>query len=92
MTDPLKSSAVRNPRVISRQVDDEAVLVHPEKGKVQVLNPVAARIWGLIDARLSGAEIAAIISSEYEVDLDQACADTRAFLIEIQGKDLISFS
>ena len=57
------------PNVVSRQIEDEAVLVHPVQGKVRVLNAVGARVWELADGQHTVAEIAQMITAEYEVDL-----------------------
>jgi hypothetical protein len=65
--------------VVSRQIDDEAVLVHPLQGKVRVLNTVGARVWELADGQRTVAEIAQIITAEYDVELPRAQADVLAF-------------
>jgi hypothetical protein len=67
------------PNVVSRQIDDEAVLVHPLQGKVRVLNAVGARVWELADGQRTVAEIAQTITTEYDVELPRAQADVLAF-------------
>jgi hypothetical protein len=67
------------PNVVSRQIDDEAVLVHPLQGKVRVLNAVGARVWELADGQRTVAEIAQTITAEYDVELPRAQADVLAF-------------
>ena len=67
------------PNVVSRQIDDEAVLVHPLQGKVRVLNAVGARVWELADGQRTVAEIAQTITTEYDVELSRAQADVLAF-------------
>ena len=79
------------PNVVSRQIEDEAVLVHPVQGKVRVLNAVGARVWELADGQHTVAEIAQMITAEYEVDLPRAEADVLTFCVGLaQAGVLIS--
>lgn len=77
------------PGVVGRLVDDEAVLVLPERGQVKVVNQVGARIWELLDGRRSVREIAAQICAEYQVDLSQAEADTLEFLAALEARGAV---
>lgn len=71
------------PNVVSRQIEDEAVLVHPLQGKVRVLNAVGARVWELADGRRTVSEIAQAITLEYDVELPRAQADVLAFCADL---------
>ena len=53
-------------------MEQEAVIVLPDKGEVKVLNEVGARIWALADGSRSVREIAATIASLYDVPPSQA--------------------
>jgi len=44
-----KIKFVRNKRLLASRMDDEIVMMHPESGKYFALNPVAARIWELLE-------------------------------------------
>lgn len=66
--------------VVGQLLTDEAVLVLPEAGKVQVLNEVGARIWALIDGLRTLRQIAAVISAEYQVEPSQAEQDVLDFV------------
>lgn len=79
------------PGVVGRVVDDEAVLVLPEKGEVKVLNEVGARIWALTDGVRSVREISQLICEEYEVELEIAEADTLDFLRDLEDRSAIKF-
>lgn len=76
---------IRNSAIISQELDDGVVLVDPEKGKVVVLNPVAARIWSLCTGDCSLMRITEIVVGEYDIESEQAEADIRGFM-----EDLIS--
>jgi hypothetical protein len=75
--------------VISRMIEDEAVLVLPDAGQVKVLNPVGARIWSLIDGKRIVAEIANQVYQEYQVEPTQAEADTCAFLEDLKSLGIL---
>lgn len=68
------------PGVVARILPNEAVLVLPLQGKVEVLNAVGARIWQLLDGNRSLQEIASMLSVEYDVTLTQAEQDVAEFL------------
>jgi len=79
----LNSSPRQAPNVVSRQIDDEAVLVHPLQGKVRVLNAVGARVWELADGQRTVSEIAETVAAEYEVELPRARADVLVFCTDL---------
>ena len=79
-----------HPEIVSRILENEAVLVHPQRGKVKVLNEVGARIWTLIDGARTAGEIAARIAKDYPVPPAQAEIDTLDFLGTLHRRGLIS--
>jgi hypothetical protein len=76
--------------VQGRRLENEAVLVLPDKGEVKVLNDVGARIWSLADGRLTVRDIVAIICAEYQVTPAEAEADTMAFIAELEAKGIVT--
>lgn len=88
----LESTPKPKPDVVGRIVDDEAVLVLPQQGKVKVLNEVGARIWELLNGERTAKEIAQAISQEYEVPQATAEADALDFLGTLVEKDMIEAS
>ena len=88
----LESYPIPAPGVLGRVVEDEAVLVLPERGEVKVLNKVGARIWELADGQRSVSEIAALICQEYDVDLEVATSDALEFLAELESRGAITAS
>ncbi|MBS1250134.1 MAG: Coenzyme PQQ synthesis protein D [Chloroflexi bacterium] len=78
--------------IVARIVDDEAVLVLPQQGKVKVLNEVGARIWELLDGQQTVKDIARTIHREYEVPQATAEADTLEFLGDLVEKDMVDVS
>ena len=79
------------PDVIWRVLDDNAVLVSPEGGRVTTLNDVGTAIWRLIDGQKSLQEIADRLVQQYDVDIDQASLDVENFLIKLDERYLITW-
>jgi hypothetical protein len=77
------------PEVIWRVVDDGAVLITPEAGKVRVLNEVGTAIWKLIDGRRSVAEIERALVGLYNIAQQTAHDDLYAFLDELTERRLV---
>jgi len=75
--------------VTGQVVDGEAVLVLPDKGEVKVLNEVGARIWELVDGTLTIAEIAELLTQEFEVDIQKAQNDAVIFLLQLEQKGVV---
>ncbi len=86
----LDSKPKPNASVQGRQLENEAVLVLPDKGEVKVLNEVGARIWALTDGRRSVRQIAATVSAEYNVAAAVAEADTLEFVQQLLAKGLVA--
>jgi hypothetical protein len=72
MNELLEKYPIRNPDTAWSFVEEEAVIVEPEGGLINVLNPVGARIWELADGSRNLCEIVKIIYSEFDVEKKQA--------------------
>ena len=86
----LTDAPTHAPGVISRIIESEAVVVHPQQGKVRVLNPVGARLWELADGQRTVAELAGAIVAEYDVELPRAQADALAFCADLVGRGVLT--
>jgi hypothetical protein len=93
------SPAVRPPDARPRRHPDSAfrpiaeeggLVVLPGRAEVKVLNPVAIRIFGLLDGTNTLGEIAATIASEYEVGTEDALRDVGAFLDELDAHGMLA--
>jgi hypothetical protein len=87
----LDTIPLRSPKVVSRLLDEEAVLVHPGQGKVRVLNPVGARVWELVDGQRTLADIVRVIATEYEVDITRVELEVPAFCEDLAQRGALSF-
>ncbi len=79
----------RHPRLASRIVDGEAVLVDPDRNVVRMLNTVGSRIWELADGTRTVDEIAEALTEEFEVEVPEARQSVVEFVDELAGKELL---
>ncbi len=63
-----------------RIINDQAILIDPQKGKIHRLNPTATRIWQLAEESCSLKDIISQIHSEFEVTQETARKDTEDFV------------
>ena len=87
----LDSSPRQAPNVVSRQIEDEAVLVHPLQGKVRVLNPVGARVWELVDGQRTLDAISRVIAAEFAVDLTRVQIEVPTFCEDLAQRGVLAF-
>ena len=80
---------LRVPSVTTTRSGDEAVLMLPALGQLNVLNELGARVWDLADGSRSVGDIVSVVCEEYDVAREHAEADTLAFVAELQGKGLL---
>ena len=85
----LDSVLVVPPQVMSRLVGDETILMDLSSGIYFGLDGVGKRIWETISDGQNLVEVAAVISSEYEVDEDRAQADVIEFVSELVERGLL---
>ena len=80
------------PDIVWRLLDDGAVLVSPEIGKVRVLNEVGTTIWRLIDGRHSLGYIQQELVKKYNVSNERARADLHTFMRDLTDRGLVEWS
>jgi len=74
---------------VSTNLDDEAVILNLKDGVYYGLNPMGARIWGLLQESRTVGEIRNIILEEYEVEPERCEQDLLQLLNELAAKGLI---
>lgn len=79
----------RNCRTISGRLHDELVMMDLDQGKYFALNPVATRIWDLLDSPLSAGEICIILTEEYDVGQEQCLKEVEEHFSELMRLGLI---
>jgi hypothetical protein len=87
----LEARPRRHPDSAFRPIAEEGgLVVLPGRAEVKVLNPVAIRIFGLLDGTHSVEEIAGLIAAEYEVAEGEAQEDVRAFVGELEAHGMLA--
>jgi len=72
--------------------EDGAVLLHLGSGQYHTLNPVGARIWELLEAPMSEAELTRRIVAEFEANDEAVAQDVKTFLGELLERKLVHVS
>lgn len=79
----------RNSKTISGRLHDELVMMDIEKGKYFSLNPVATRIWDLLEKPLAEDELCELLMDEYDVEPLQCRTEVTELLSEMSKLGLI---
>ena len=72
-----------------RDLHDEAVLLHLGTGQCFVLDDIANRIWQLIAEVGDLDRVAAVVSTEYQVEPDVLETELIALVDELKARQLI---
>jgi hypothetical protein len=79
----------RNNKTISGRLHDELVMMDIDQGKYFSLNPVATRIWDLLDEPKGIEELCGSLMDEYEVREDQCREEVDVYLAEMVKLGLV---
>ena len=79
----------RAPRIASRQVNNQTVLVLAATGEVLVINAPGAHLWELLEHGCTVEQAAASLVDSFEITLDQAIIDARSFLESLCTKGAV---
>ncbi len=83
---------VRKKELLSSRMDNEIVMMHPESGKYFALNPVASRIWELLEEPHTINELVEKLLREFDVTEETCTNEVSVFIEEITEKKLIDIS
>lgn len=72
--------------------EDGAVLLHLGSGQYHTLNPVAARIWELLETPMTESELTRLIVAEFEAGDEAVAQDVKTFLGELLDRKLVHVS
>jgi len=75
--------------VAYRSINRQVVIVNLESRTINVLNPVATKVWELIDGNRTSRDIIEKIYQEFDVDFKKAEKDCTSFLLDMKRKNLI---
>lgn len=83
---------VRNGKTISGRLHDEMVMMDLEQGKYFSLNPVATRIWEILEQPMTITELCNKLTEEYEVDSQSCMEEVSEYIEELARLGLLSGS
>jgi len=79
----------RNEQIIDGELDNNQVMMHLDKGKYFGLNPVAKRIWDIIEEPKSFEDICSVLLAEFNVTPEQCNEEVKSFLEKAVKFDII---
>lgn len=86
-----ESNPRRHPDTAFRPVGDEGgLVVLPGRSEVKVLNPVAIRVYSMLDGDHSVDSIVEAVTEEFQVDAATAARDVGDFLGELKEHGLLA--
>ena len=85
----LESVAERNPAMIFTDLDDTVVMMDADKGMYYELDPIATRVWTLLETARSVAEVCDVLAGEYDVSSEVCRRDVLALLRQAQELGIV---
>jgi hypothetical protein len=73
----------------ARLSDDNVVLLNAQRGNYYSLDNTGLRIWELIEAETTLAELCERLSKEYDVPAEDCLSDTIRFCQQLRDENLI---
>ena len=89
---PLDASVVATRRQLSTMLADEVIILGLDDSMYYGLSGTGARIWELLQAPRTIADIVTTIAEEFEVDRGRVEADLDVLLDELQSRGLIAIT
>lgn len=85
----LDKPLAREERIRWRVIEDQAILVDRDEGKLMRLNPIATEIWQAIDGERTLTELVDHICQTFEVDRKRAQKDVTRFLKKLLRREML---
>jgi hypothetical protein len=76
--------------LIVHQLDDELLLYDPPGERTHRLNATAAMIWQHCTGEHTLEDMAALLTRQFEVDMETALRDTRTVLQQLEHEHLVN--
>ena len=76
----LASVLARNEAIVFTDLDDTIVMMDVDEGQYYELDPIAARIWALLETASPASKLCEALAEEYDVDAKTCQQDTLEFL------------
>ncbi|MEX2461049.1 MAG: lasso peptide biosynthesis PqqD family chaperone [Paenibacillaceae bacterium] len=88
---PLNCRIMQSQGNIASDMDGEKVMMNIHNGNYYNLGIIGGRIWSLISAPISAAELVKTLMSEYDVEQKVCEANVASFLNHLLAEKLIYF-
>ena len=85
----LDATVQRASDTVDASIDDEVVTMSIASGNYFVMDPIAARIWALLEEPVTIARLVDQLTQEYDVAIDQCRHDVIAFLGDLLEKGIV---
>lgn len=82
---------VRNPDIVARKEEKEALLFNPADGKMMCINKTGIFVWDMSDGRAAVADIVGKITAGYDVEKGTAEGDCARFLEDLEKTGFITY-
>jgi len=80
----------RSDDLLGAEVGDELLMMSVEKGSYFSLNPVATRIWALLEQPRTLDELVASLTQEYDVPPATCSEETATFLAALRERGMLA--
>lgn len=87
----LQTHVVATDRHLHAEIEEETVILQSDTQTYYSLNPIASRIWEMLQEPREIAEIRDTILQEYDVSPNRCEADLLELLESLSEEDLVSF-
>ncbi len=86
-----KKYPVRNPDIVARKEQKEALLFNPSDGHMLCINETGMFVWDLCDGGNAAPGIVEKMTEAYDVTLDKAAGDYSAFIKDMKKTGFIGY-
>lgn len=88
----LSTVVVKKSELLESSVDDETILLSISNSKYYGLDPVAGRIWSLLEEKISIDDIIKVLMIEYDVTRKDCEKDVISFVNSLADEKLIDIT
>ena len=78
-----------HPRVLSRRLGDELVLVHLDTNQIYTLSATGGRFWELLSEGQDRNAVEASLRAEFDVSGEEVGAEIDRLLVDLMRLDLV---
>jgi hypothetical protein len=79
----------RKSGVMSAPVDDDLVILNPDRDDYVALDQIGRRIWELLEEQQTVGELCERLAAEFTGEREQIAADVMAFLDRLRDEGLV---